>query len=510
MRNKYFIPSILLIFILVIAILVNGCGGGGGSTGSVVSTSVTSQVNNNNTQSTENNNQVPQECSVALKVVWPTETTRNSDGTPQIIDIKPDETEALAVRTLDPNTALIKVWAWYDDGTGFKAHGHIDLAKKEGEETATAVMNGLLDVVTTFKAESYDSNGAVLQQGETTLKLKKGSDNQANIHFSDFGIMLSANPTEIAADCTATSEITAEFKYYKPGDEEGSPTGNPVSNKSIYFETNLGVFTESGSTEYGKGQLKTDGNGQAVCHIKSADENDGTATIYVYDEGDTRINKTCAVLFESLNNTLTLLATPSPVYITLSSTGSSTITATFIVDNNPVANKDIYFYLISGPAQSSLSATYTKTNAEGKAVVTLSSPVGTCQVKAGVLIDGQEKFSELVSIEFTNTQRNIPVQIIGAICTNGQVSWATIYPIFLWQTVPGATQYNCSYFCNGNPEGSSGWISGDLSSLEPEFGLANTKGKTLAGSWVSVQALQEYITYHTNRFSGWTAIVTAE
>ncbi len=78
---------------------------------------------------------------------------------------------------------------------------------------------------------------------------------------SDYGIIVSANPTQIPANGQTTSTITATLRRWKSGDTT-TPTGAPVVNKLVRFSSSVGTLV-------GANPRLTDLNGQATIQLRS-------------------------------------------------------------------------------------------------------------------------------------------------------------------------------------------------------------------------------------------------
>ncbi len=95
-----------------------------------------------------------------------------------------------------------------------------------------------------FTAVAYDSSNNPVGQIEKTLAVETGQ-NQVIIRFSEYGIILSADPASIDADGTSVSTITAELRKYLDTDLT-YPTGDPVPDKRVTFAATDGEFVSGG------------------------------------------------------------------------------------------------------------------------------------------------------------------------------------------------------------------------------------------------------------------------
>lgn len=275
---------------------------------------------------------------------------------------------------------------------------------------------------------------------------------------------------------------------------------------------------------------------------------DSGDTLISEDSIDTRIKLTSRNVALSLQDNRSIsLGENQTINIVAGGTGSATVTATVIntTTSLPQPNVRVNFTITGGSAQASLSASQGTTDASGVASVTLTSPLSTVTVKGTIAATSTEASCQY---DFTNIQ-NVSLQ----------VQWLkTLYPgyghyytraVFMFKTVPGATRYKVEGFCNGHhdpawwcpvptPPDPSGhldpptyhepamaqWSStaGDYESGFNSGSYSNPVPITTDYRWVGLsggggdcgldsveQNLNDGINYYSNRFSGWTAKVTA-
>ena len=96
-------------------------------------------------------------------------------------------------------------------------------------------------------------------------------DNRILLEFDRYGVMLEANPDTLPARWDRLCELKGTVRYFTDFDID-TPTGEPVRDKLVTFETTLGDFThEMFST-------RTDENGEAIVYLYS-DGEPGTASV---------------------------------------------------------------------------------------------------------------------------------------------------------------------------------------------------------------------------------------
>ncbi|MEA3486202.1 MAG: Ig-like domain-containing protein, partial [Thermodesulfobacteriota bacterium] len=106
-----------------------------------------------------------------------------------------------------------------------------------------------------------------------------GSTGEEKVPSSVGSISLSASPASIPADGFSTSTVTAALL---------DNDGNPLSESGtvpVSFSTNLGMFTENGSSEY---TAYTESGENTVTASLSASGEEGTARVTVTAEGTTK------------------------------------------------------------------------------------------------------------------------------------------------------------------------------------------------------------------------------
>ncbi len=132
-----------------------------------------------------------------------------------------------------------------------------------------------VDSTVHFTAEALDASGGAIASVTETVTIACG-ENAVALDLLSYGITVSADPTEIAADGREQSRITATLRYWRTGDTM-TPTGEPVVGTPVLFGTTLGRLS-------GPNPVVTDSNGQAVIQLSGTTS--GTATVVASVEED--------------------------------------------------------------------------------------------------------------------------------------------------------------------------------------------------------------------------------
>ncbi len=131
-----------------------------------------------------------------------------------------------------------------------------------------------------FTAEALDASGSAIASVTETVTIACG-ENAVALDLLSYGITVSADPTEIAADGLEQSRITATLRYWRTGDTM-TPTGEPVVGTPVLFGTTLGLLS-------GPNPVATDSNGRAVIQLSGTTS--GTATVVASVEEDRKEGK---------------------------------------------------------------------------------------------------------------------------------------------------------------------------------------------------------------------------
>ncbi|NLE60347.1 MAG: hypothetical protein GX616_18515, partial [Planctomycetes bacterium] len=126
-----------------------------------------------------------------------------------------------------------------------------------------------------FTAEALDASGSAIASVTETVTIACG-ENAVALDLLSYGITVSADPTEIAADGLEQSRITATLRYWQTGDTM-TPTGEPVVGTPVLFGTTLGSLI-------GPNPVATDSNGRAVIQLSGTTS--GSATVVASVEED--------------------------------------------------------------------------------------------------------------------------------------------------------------------------------------------------------------------------------
>lgn len=169
-----------------------------------------------------------------------------------------------------PNTAKVQVTSDSEQAAGpftFSPGGSVQVCGlKVGQ-------------VVNFTAVGLDSGGNPVSTASQSVTVTCG-ENTVDLDLTNYGILLSAQPNQIAADGLQSSLITATLRYWKAGDSL-APTGDPVVGKSVQFSTTLGTLS-------GVNPATTNAAGQANIQLSSTQ--DGAATVTAFVSEDHRQN----------------------------------------------------------------------------------------------------------------------------------------------------------------------------------------------------------------------------
>jgi len=244
----------------------------------------------------------------------------------------------------------------------------------------TIDLEGLIPGQSTATISAVDSSGIILETGIQPMQVTVGNNELTLIEYGIYGIILSADPTSVAADGTSTSEITATLRMWTAADVL-SPSGETIACKDVMFITTLGEFI-------GEETVTTDNDGVAKAYLAS--DTVGTAYVSaVVIEDSVESNQNIPVKFGS-GYTVELSAGKrildgSP---DLTTDDQTTITATVTdTSGKPLEDQNVYFKADWGQLQGSNPA---KTNEEGIATITLVyEGWGTIPNPAGVRLDDE-------------------------------------------------------------------------------------------------------------------------
>ncbi|MBN1489126.1 MAG: hypothetical protein JXA69_04345 [Phycisphaerae bacterium] len=137
-----------------------------------------------------------------------------------------------------------------------------------------------VDGVVHFTAEARDASGSAIASVSETVTIACG-ENVVSFDLLNYGITVSADPTEIAADGREQSRITATLRYWQTGDTT-APSGPPVVGKSVLFGTTLGSLS-------GTNPATTDVNGQVTIQLSGTTS--GSATVVASVAADSKEGK---------------------------------------------------------------------------------------------------------------------------------------------------------------------------------------------------------------------------
>ncbi|NLX12459.1 MAG: hypothetical protein GXY44_02250 [Phycisphaerales bacterium] len=219
-----------------------------------------------------------------------------------------------------------------------------------------------IDEVIHFAMEELDNSGHAVSSTTKTVTVACGQ-NVVDLDLANYGILMGAEPSEIAADGLETSLITATLRYWKAGDTL-VPTGDPVAGKSVQFSTSLGTLS-------GINPVVTNANGQATILLSSTQG--GVATVRAFVQADQK-QGSISVTFGSAGSDMTLNLKWAPTFAGTTATSGVCEAGVRNKDGTPAAGVPVHFALVAGGVEL-LGALDTVTSGSGTAAIQVRSNV---------------------------------------------------------------------------------------------------------------------------------------
>ncbi|RLB90662.1 MAG: hypothetical protein DRH50_12045, partial [Deltaproteobacteria bacterium] len=246
-------------------------------------------------------------------------------------------------------------------------------------ETSSGTPTSPHDTDNNGRAQATLTSERVNNSNVTVTARCQGVAGTASVAFTGVTLSLNADPDNLLADGTTTSEITATLE---------DAAGSPIPDATVDFSTNRGMFLNGTSST----SAITDPSGQASAFLMSAES--GTATVSANAQNATGETQ---VVFTRWQFSLTA----SPGSIRSDGTESSTLTATLLkADGTGEAGRTVSFSTTIG----GLTQYTVTTNASGVATTTLQ----------GTGIAGKATVcAEVIASDGTELSRKTDVSLIG-------------------------------------------------------------------------------------------------
>lgn len=213
-------------------------------------------------------------------------------------------------------------------------------------ETSSGTITAAADTDNNGRAQATLTSERVNNSNVTVTARCQGVSGTASVAFTGVTLSLNADPDNLLADGTTTSEITATLE---------DAAGSPIPDATVDFSTNRGMFLNGTSST----SAITNPSGQASALLMSAES--GTATVSAKGRNATSETQ---VVFTRWQFSLTA----SPGSIRADGTESSTLTATLLkADGTGEAGRTVSFSTTIG----GLTQYTVTTNASGVATTTL-------------------------------------------------------------------------------------------------------------------------------------------
>ena len=189
--------------------------------------------------------------------------------------------------------------------------------------------------VVTFTAVGLDNGGNPISTASQSVTVACG-ENTVDLDLTNYGILIAAQPGQIAADGAQSSLITATLRYWKAGDSL-APTGDPVVGKSVQFGTTLGTLS-------GLNPVTTNAGGQASIQLSSTQG--GAATVTAFVSEDHRQNSVIVAIGDTEQD-MTLFLKYDPTY---GGTSKDALVEANVrhKDGTPAAGVPVHFRLAGG------------------------------------------------------------------------------------------------------------------------------------------------------------------
>ncbi len=194
-----------------------------------------------------------------------------------------------------------------------------------------------VDEIIHFSAEGLDSSGNVVGSTTHTATVACG-ENVVDLDLTHYGVLMGAEPSQIAADGLETSLITATLRYWRAGDTL-APTGDPVAGKSVHFSTTLGTLG-------GINPVITNANGQATILLSSTQG--GVATVRAFVQADQKQGST-NVTIGSAGSDMILTLKWAPTFSGTTTPNDGVLEAEVRnKDGSPAAGVPVHFARVAG------------------------------------------------------------------------------------------------------------------------------------------------------------------
>ncbi len=244
----------------------------------------------------------------------------------------------------------------------------------------------------TFTATA--ENGVGQEQGtKTVVRTIECGENDVALDFFDYGIILEVSPSIVLADGTSTAVVTATLKRLT-ADDLLEPTGDPVPDKRVDFDTSLGAFV-------GFSRAVSDADGIATVELASTAE--GVAGLMAFVSEDLVESNAASVRFGVPPVGVVVEASAETVSLDAGQEGSAEITATvrYWQDDDEteptgdvVADREIQFATTMGTLGSTDPVT---TDSSGTASVTVTVSEGGVATVTATEIESGESGSASVT-----------------------------------------------------------------------------------------------------------------
>ncbi len=127
-----------------------------------------------------------------------------------------------------------------------------------------------------LEAEAFNGLGVSLGTAQTEVTIGCG-ENEVDVAFSEFGIILEASPEQADPDGQDQIVVTATLRGWQDGDV-AVPSGDPVAGETVTFDTSLGNFV-------GGDQGVSDGAGRVSVPLVSDEAGLATVRAFVVEAG---------------------------------------------------------------------------------------------------------------------------------------------------------------------------------------------------------------------------------
>lgn len=127
-----------------------------------------------------------------------------------------------------------------------------------------------------LEAEAFNGLGVSLGTAQAEVHIACG-DNEVDVAFSEFGIILEASPEQANPDGQDEIVVTATLRGWQDGDVSG-PSGDPVAGETVTFDTSLGSFV-------GSDQGVSDEAGRVTVRLVSDEAGQANVRAFVVEAG---------------------------------------------------------------------------------------------------------------------------------------------------------------------------------------------------------------------------------